>query len=115
MTFNLEYAEETTQKRLAFSAGELVPLGIDDLLSLHGKLCEPVVFPLRLQGAWVASRLGVLMPSKTRPTSLVRLRVAQTQIALGCQHKCEAAHMRIYADDQRCHEVARGHDKQEPH
>lgn len=55
MTVKLEYVEETTQKRLAFSAGELVPLGFDDLVALHGKLREPIVFPLRIRGAQVAS------------------------------------------------------------
>ena len=55
------------------------------------------------------------MPSKTRPTSLACLRVTQAQIALRCHHKCEAAHTRIYADGQRCREVARGYNKQEPH
>lgn len=37
MTINLEYVEETTRKRLAFSAGELVPLGFVDLVAFHGK------------------------------------------------------------------------------
>lgn len=32
MTFNLEYVEEATQKRLALSAGALVPLGFDELI-----------------------------------------------------------------------------------
>ncbi len=44
MTFNLEYVEETTQNRLALSAGELVPLGFDNLVTLHGKLREPIAF-----------------------------------------------------------------------
>jgi hypothetical protein len=55
MTFNLEYVEEMTQKRLALSAGELVPLGFDDLAALHGKLREPIAFPLRIRGARVVS------------------------------------------------------------
>lgn len=55
MTFNLEYVEETMQKRLALSAGELVPLGFDDLVPLHGKLREPIAFQLRIRGARVAS------------------------------------------------------------
>lgn len=55
MTFDLEYVEEATQKRLALSAGEIMPLGFDELVALHGKLREPIGFPLRIQGARVAS------------------------------------------------------------
>lgn len=54
MTFNLEYVEETTQKRLTLSEGALVPLGFDDLAALNGKLREPIAFPLRIRGARVA-------------------------------------------------------------
>jgi hypothetical protein len=45
--------EETTQKRLALSAGELVPLDFDDLVALHGKLREPIAFLLRIWGGRV--------------------------------------------------------------
>jgi hypothetical protein len=55
MSFNLEYVEETTQKRLSISAGELMPLGFDNLVALIGKLREPITFPLRVRGARVAS------------------------------------------------------------
>lgn len=45
MTINLEYVKETTRKRLAFSAGELVPFGFVDLVAFHGKLREPTSNP----------------------------------------------------------------------
>lgn len=45
MTINLEYVGETTRKRLAFSSGESVPLGFDDLVAFHGKLREPTSNP----------------------------------------------------------------------
>lgn len=54
MTVNLEYVEETTQKRPTLSEGALVPLGFDDLAALNGKLREPIAFPLRIRGARVA-------------------------------------------------------------
>ncbi|WP_186043950.1 hypothetical protein [Burkholderia gladioli] len=55
MTFDLKYMEEATQRRLALSGGELVPLGFDELVPLQGKLREPIAFPLRIEGATVAS------------------------------------------------------------
>ena len=51
MTFDLQYVEEATQKRLTLSEGELVPLGFDDLVALQGKLREPIAFPLEIRGA----------------------------------------------------------------
>jgi hypothetical protein len=53
--FVLEYVESETQKRLALSEGEVVPLGFDDLVALHGRLRDPISFPLKVRGARVES------------------------------------------------------------
>jgi hypothetical protein len=55
MTFNLKYVEEGTNKSLALTAGDVVPLGFDDLTALHGRLREPITFPLQVRGAQIAS------------------------------------------------------------
>lgn len=51
--FVLEYVESETQKRLALSEGEVVPLGFDDLVALQGRLRDPISFPLKVRGARV--------------------------------------------------------------
>lgn len=51
----LDYVEEETQRRLSLSEVEFEPLGLEDLLMLHGKLNEPITFRMRLRSARIDS------------------------------------------------------------